>query len=282
MNSEVDSSPVISAGLGRDGNGTVGSVAGVDDFDEIEFQAVRTGNHVRAAVRMSNLAKEAEPGQRAEAHLRAGEQWMMADDAERAALEFAEAIQDGGETFADPRVHLIRALLALDRDDEADDLLSAVTAERDKMSPRSCDLLAELFSEQGDLRAAHEWATAGVERCFERGETTELQLLLRLRYRLRVDLGLDEDDYDRLLDTTRRQALAPRTLAPRRGSLWQRPPKRMRWLWQRLCKRGVDAAATPLATRVDAAATPFGSSRLLPPPRKRGGCSSDGRRERWL
>ena len=35
----------------------------------------------------------------------------------------------------------------------------------------------------------------------------ELQLLLRLRYRLRVDLGLGEDDYDRMLDGTPRKAL---------------------------------------------------------------------------
>jgi Tfp pilus assembly protein PilX len=181
-------------------------VAGVDDLDEIEFQAARTGNHVRAAVRMSNLAQDAELSQRAEAHLRAGEQWMMADDAERAAQEFTAALEDGGETFADPRVYLIRALLALGRDTEAQELLSAVTVERDKVSPRTCDLLAELFTEQGDLRGALEWATAGVEQCFERGDDAELQLLLRLRYRIRVDLGLDEDDYDRMLDDTRRQA----------------------------------------------------------------------------
>lgn len=181
-------------------------MAGVDDFDEIEFQAARTGNHVRAAVRMSKLAEEAGPGLRAEAHLRAGEQWMMADDAERAAREFTAALEDGGETFADPRVYLIRALLNLGRDTEAEELLSAITAERDKVTPRTCDLLAELFSEQGDLNGAHEWATAGVEQCFERGEDAELQFLLRLRYRLRVDLGLDEDDYDRLLDATRDKA----------------------------------------------------------------------------
>jgi hypothetical protein len=203
--SESENHPctVKSPGLGPGGYGTVGRVAGVDDFDEIEFQAARTGNHVRAAVRMTNLAKEADPGQRAEAHLRAGEQWMMADDAERAAEEFTAALEDGGETFADPRVYLIRSLLALGRDTEAEQLLSAVTAERGKVAPRTCDLLAELFTEQGDLRGAHEWATAGVEQCFERGDKAELQLLLRLRYRLRVDLGFDEDDYDRMLDTTR-------------------------------------------------------------------------------
>jgi thioredoxin-like negative regulator of GroEL len=189
--------------MGQERYGTVMDVAG-DDFDEIEFEAARTGEHERAAVRMADLAQEIDPGQRAEAHLRAGEQWMMADDAERAAQEFTAAIEDGGETFADPRVFLIRALRELGRESEAEELLSAVTSDRDKVTPRTCDLLAELFTDQGDLRGAHEWATAGVEQCLERGDNAELQLLLRLRYRLRVDLGLDEDEYDHMLDTSKR------------------------------------------------------------------------------
>lgn len=193
----------ISAGLGQSHYGTVGRVSGVDDFDEIEFQAARTGNHVRAAVRMTELARDSAPDQRAEAHLRAGEQWMMADEAQRAADEFTAALQDGGPTFADPRVYLIRALQTLGRDAEAEQVLSAVTAERDKVTPRTCDLLAELYTDQGDLRGALEWATAGVEQCLERGDNAELKLLLRLRYRLRVDLGLDEDEYDHMLDDTR-------------------------------------------------------------------------------
>jgi hypothetical protein len=184
--------------------GTVGRVAGVDEFDEIEFQAARTGNHVRAAVRMTQLAEEAEPGLRAESHMRAGEQWMMADDPQRAATEFGAAIDDGGPTFADPRVHLARALLALNRDGEAESLLTALTADREKMSPRTCDLLAELLTEQGDLPGALDWATAGVEQCLQRDDDAELQLLLRLRFRIRVDLGFDEDDYDRMLDGSRR------------------------------------------------------------------------------
>lgn len=181
-------------------------MAGVDELDEIEFHAARTGNHVRAAVRMSSLARQAAPGERAEPHLRAGEQWMMADDAQRAADEFAAAIDDGGPTFADARVHLARALFALGRNAEAEKLLSAISAERARAAPRTCDLLAELFTDLGDLRRALEWATAGVDQCLRRGDNSELQLLLRLRYRIRVDLGLDEDDYDRMLDGTRRQA----------------------------------------------------------------------------
>ena len=59
-------------------------------------------------------------------------------------------------------------------------------------------------------RHALEWATAGVQLCL--GRTTavpaqrqpetasELPLLLSLRYRIRNDLGLGEDEYDHLLD----------------------------------------------------------------------------------
>jgi hypothetical protein len=191
-----------SVGIEKGRWGTVGRVANVEDFDEIEFQAARTGNHVRAAVRMSELAQEAEAGLRAEFHMRAGEQWMSADDPQRAADEFFAAIEDGGATFADPRVHLARALLDLGRGPEAEVLLSALTADRDAVTPRTCDLLAELFTEEGDLPGALEWATAGVERCIERGDDAELQLLLRLRYRIRVDLGLAEDDYDHMLDAS--------------------------------------------------------------------------------
>ena len=101
--------------------GTVGRVAaGVGEFDEIEFQAARTGNHVRAAVRMSQLAQEVEPDLRAEAHVRAGEQWMMADEPQPAADEFTAAIEDGGLVSAEARVHLARALFGLDRGPEAE------------------------------------------------------------------------------------------------------------------------------------------------------------------
>ena len=192
--------------MGKGCWGTVVRVAGVDDFDEIEFQAARTGNHVRAAVRMGELALQAEPTQRAESHLRAGEQWMSADEPQRAAEEFTAAIEDGGPTSADPRVHLARALPALGRDAEAQQLLAKLTAERETITPRTCDLLAELMTEQGDLQAALVWATVGVERCLQVGDEAELQLLLRLRFRIRVDLGLDEDDYDRMLDDSRPQA----------------------------------------------------------------------------
>jgi hypothetical protein len=177
-------------------------------FDAIEVMAARTGNHKRAAVRMSRLATQATLPQqpsattmsRAEAHLRAGEQWLLADEPSTAADEFRAAIADAGPTFDDPRVSLARALFALGQPAEADGLLRELTESGGRSLPRTCDLVAELLTEQGDLSGALSWATAGVDACLRGEDRDELQLLLRLRYRIRVDLGLPEDDYDKMLD----------------------------------------------------------------------------------
>jgi hypothetical protein len=177
-------------------------------FDAIEVNAARTGNHKRAAVRMSRLAVQATlPPQaspdsmsRAEAHMRAGEQWLLADEPATAVEEFRAAIADAGPTFDDPLVSLARAMYALGRPEEAAVLLRELTESGGRVVPRTCDLVAELLTEQGDLNGALDWATAGVDACLRGDDHDELQLLLRLRYRLRVDLGLPEDDYDKLLD----------------------------------------------------------------------------------
>ena len=177
-------------------------------FDAIEVNAARTGNHKRAAVRMSRLAvqatllAQASPDRmsRAEAHMRAGEQWLLADEPATAVEEFRAAIADAGPTFDDPRVSLARAMFALGRPDEADALLGELTESGGRSVPRTCDLVAELLTEQGDLNGALDWATAGVDACLRGDDHDELQLLLRLRYRIRVDLGLPEDDYDKMLD----------------------------------------------------------------------------------
>jgi len=178
-----------------------------DLFDAIEVNAARTGNHKRAAVRMSRLAVQATAGgmSRAEAHMRAGEQWLLADDPAEAVEQFEKAIAEGGPTFDEPRVPLARAMFALGRNDDADALLREVRESGARTLPRTCDLVAELLTEQGDLEGALDWATAGVDASLSSGEEgNELQLLLRLRYRLRVDLGLPEDDYDKLLDVNKK------------------------------------------------------------------------------
>jgi len=159
---------------------------------------------------------------RSEAFLRAGEQWLLADDPAAAASGFRLAIADGGPVFVDPRVPLARALFLLGKAAEAQALLDRLKAEG-RRDPRMCDLVAELLVERSDLSGALDWATAGVELCLQRtpkaasprrslhvvgaldasdDAAAELRLLLSLRYRIRNDLGLADDSYDRLLDET--------------------------------------------------------------------------------
>ncbi len=209
-------------------------------FDAIEFDAACTGDHRAAAQQMSLLADTGTqtPGMpRAEAYIRAGEQWLLADEPAAAASGFLRALEDGGPSYVDPRVPLARALFLLGRDGEAETLIHQL-ADEPPRDPRMCDMMAELLAERSDLIGALAWASAGVELCLGRspgpvatagdadddgpevpqaragapGNTTddqvpvpagnraELRLLLSLRFRIRNDLGLPEDAYDRLLD----------------------------------------------------------------------------------
>jgi hypothetical protein len=188
-----------------------------EEFDSIEFDAAASGDHAAAARQMTMLAAtgaESASMPRAEAFLRAGEQWLLADDPAQAVSGFRRAMADGGPVFVDPRVPLARALFQLGRQAEAQAIISALKAES-PANPRMCDMIAELLVERGDLQAALDWATAGVELClsqageqspgapagqWQSGDESELRLLLSLRYRIRNDLGLGEDDYDQLLD----------------------------------------------------------------------------------
>jgi len=203
-------------------------------FDAIEFDAALTGDHRAAAQQMTMLADtgtQTTAMPRAEAYTRAGEQWLLADDPAAAANRFRRALEDGGPSDVDPRAPLARALFMMDRAEEAETLIQRLAAEPPR-EPRTCDLMAELLSERTDLIGALAWAGAGVELCLgrspgpvatagdadteeqdgERASGTaevaalppagqaELRLLLTLRFRIRNDLGLPEDDYDRLLD----------------------------------------------------------------------------------
>lgn len=207
-------------------------------FDAIEFDAALTGDHRAAAQHMTLLADtgtQTSAMPRAEAYTRAGEQWLLADDPAAAASRFMRALEDGGPSDIDPRAPLARALFMMDRAEEADTLIGQLAAEPPS-EPRTCDLMAELLAERSDLIGALAWAGAGVELCLGRSpgpvatagdaETeepnvgppgdraaatamvaalppdrqAELRLLLTLRFRVRNDLGLPEDAYDRLLD----------------------------------------------------------------------------------
>jgi hypothetical protein len=178
-----------------------------EEFDAIEFEATLTGDHVAAAERMSELAAtgtQTESMARAEAFVRAGEQWLLADDPRAAAYGFRMAIADGGPVDVDPRVSLCRALFLLGSRDEAYALIGELRSEG-RNNARICDMLTELLVEQSDLPAALYWATTGVELLLHGNGANDpavqsgLRDLLRLRYRIRNDLRLPEDEYDKLL-----------------------------------------------------------------------------------
>jgi hypothetical protein len=212
-------------------------------FDAIEFDAACSGEHRAAAQQMTWLADtgtQTDTMPRSEAYVRAGEQWLLADDPAAAVHGFHRALADGGPSSVDPRIPLARALFQLGKAAEAEAHVSKLAAEPPR-DARMCDLLAELLVEQSDLPGALAWATAGVELCLGRapgpvatpadslaaagpggaaeveappagpteappaGPTAqadkhELRLLLSLRFRIRNDLGLPEDEYDRMLD----------------------------------------------------------------------------------
>ena len=197
-----------------------------ETFDAIEFDAACSGEHRAAAQEMTRLADtgtQTVAMPRAEAYIRAGEQWLLADDPAAAVNDFMRAIADGGRASVDPRIPLARALFQLGRNAEAEAYVGELGAQTPR-DARMCDLLAELLVEQADLVGALGWANAGVELCLGRtpspvgegsevpplglvtqvpGDENELRLLLSLRFRIRNDLGLPEDDYDRLLDRLR-------------------------------------------------------------------------------
>jgi predicted Zn-dependent protease len=179
-----------------------------EQFDSIEYDAAASGDHAAAARAMTELATtgtETTGMPRAEAYVRAGEQWLLADRPAEAVIGFRRAMAHEGPVFVDPRVPLARALFQLGRLQEAQALISRLKAEGPS-DARTCDLVAELLVERGDLAAALDWATAGVRLCLaasesgQSAEEPELRLLLGLRYRIRNDLGLPEDEYDALLD----------------------------------------------------------------------------------
>ena len=188
-----------------------------DEFDALEFGAARTGDHRDAARQMSELVlacTQTAGMTRAEAQLRAGEQWLLADDPSAAADCFRRALMEGGDSFDDARVALARARYLLGDEAGARALVDQLEA-GGRGDPRKCDLVAELLFEQSDLIGALDWANTGVELCLATAgqppaalprqlppsvDQTELRMLLSLRYRIRNDMGLDEDEYDKLLD----------------------------------------------------------------------------------
>lgn len=178
----------------------------LDDVDELEFEAARTGDYAAVAARLERLAEAASDVEddavsRAELLIRAGAQWQLANDPRRAAEQYRRALADGGHTAVDARAYLADAFFDLGHEAEARELIARIRAEA-PTDPELHNFLAETLEAQRDLEGAHEWATAGLDRALRSGDASWglLDSLLRTRYRVRREMRLPEDEHDRMLE----------------------------------------------------------------------------------
>ncbi|MCP3014981.1 hypothetical protein NGM33_16750 [Nocardiopsis dassonvillei] len=176
------------------------------ELDRLEFHAVRSGEHGRVAAQLMDLANRVDAGSeisRAELFVRAGEQWEIAQEFERACSAYQRAIDDGGPTVIDARALSAGALLQLNEVGSAYTHLERLESE-EPPGLQTYIHVAEALYAHDDLEGAERWATVGAHRFLGLDASPyvhDLLLeLLRIRFRVRVDLGLDEDALDRRLD----------------------------------------------------------------------------------
>ncbi|WP_283139794.1 tetratricopeptide repeat protein [Rhizohabitans arisaemae] len=171
-----------------------------EDLDQLLEKALLLDDHGALAKQLVGLAEAYESGDisRAAIFVLAAEEWRQAGQPARALELFQRALEDGGEAGTDPRAGIADTLFELDRPDEAREVISEIAA-GERRDPSTMLYVAETLMAYGDLEAAHSWATEGVWLCG--GDEDMREALLRTRYRIRVDLGLPEDDLDALLDT---------------------------------------------------------------------------------
>ncbi|MBO3745777.1 hypothetical protein J5X84_06805 [Streptosporangiaceae bacterium NEAU-GS5] len=168
-----------------------------EQLDRLLEQALLLDEHGTLARQLDTLAETYVSGEvsRAAIFVLAAEEWRQAGQPAAALDRFQRAAEDGGEVLIDPRAGIADTLFELDRATEARDVIEAIGG--DAWNPATALTVAETLAAYGDLDGAHQWATAGIAACAP--EATMRDALLRTRYRIRLDLGLPEDELDALL-----------------------------------------------------------------------------------
>ncbi|RBQ21683.1 hypothetical protein DP939_02990 [Spongiactinospora rosea] len=169
-----------------------------EHLDRLLEQGLLADDHVPTAKRLDSLAASYVSGDvsRAAILVLAAEEWRQAGQPARALECFQRAMEDGGEVSVDPRAGIADTLFELDRPAEGKEMIEAIRAEGG-VTPATCLNITETLIAYDELRAAHDWATEGALASPE--GTGERSALLRARYRIRVDLGLPEDELDALV-----------------------------------------------------------------------------------
>ncbi|MER6944063.1 tetratricopeptide repeat protein [Nonomuraea sp. NPDC000554] len=169
-----------------------------EHLDRLLEQALLADDHGSLASRLYDVALGYSSGDvsRASILVLAAEEWRAAGQPARALECFQRAVEDGGESGTDPRAGIADTLFELDRPAEAREVIETLRAEGG-VTTATAHMIAETLVAYGDLQGGHEWATQAVLACDE--DDPEHLALLRTRYRIRVDLGLPEDDLDALV-----------------------------------------------------------------------------------
>jgi hypothetical protein len=173
-----------------------------EQLDRLLEQTLLLDDHDALARRLDSLALTYDSGEvsRAAILALAAEEWRQAGQPATALDRYQQALDDGGEVAVDPRAGIVDTLFELERPDEARQMINVIRGS-DVIDPLTSLSVAETLAAYGDLAGAHQWATEGVRAGSLEEDTRDA--LLRTRYRIRVDLGLPEDDLDALLDLTR-------------------------------------------------------------------------------
>jgi hypothetical protein len=132
----------------------------------------------------------------------AGEHWQMRKDFSEARRCYEEAMADDGHTAVDIWASFLS--LALDEGDDAEvarrdeELRVAVTL--DALDPETCHFVGESYEVHGRLREAMRWFTLPLT--WADDEDAD-DLCLAGRWRVRRELGLPLDHFDRLEEAGR-------------------------------------------------------------------------------
>jgi hypothetical protein len=170
-----------------------------EQLDRLLERALLNDDHGTLADRLDDLARGYASGEvsRAAILVLAAEEWRQAGQPARALECYQRALEDGGVVSVDPRAGIADTLFELDRPAEGRELIDSIKSDP-PVPPATALHVAETLLAYGDLSGAHEWATDGI--LATDGPCATRDALLRTRYRIRVDLGLPEDDLDALLD----------------------------------------------------------------------------------
>ncbi|MFF5209952.1 hypothetical protein [Streptosporangium sp. NPDC000396] len=172
-----------------------------EQLDRLLEQALLADDHENLARRLEALVETYVSGDisRAAILMLAAEEWRQAGQPAYALDCFQRSVNDGGEVSVDPRAGIADTLFELERPGEAREVIETIRADGGG-TPATALTVAETLVAYGDLGEAHRWATEGAQAAEEgSGEHTAL---LRTRYRIRVDLGLPEDELDASLDVS--------------------------------------------------------------------------------